>query len=486
MPKIILFFPIIKDGKNHFLPLSLLLIAAPLIKKGYSVKIIDQRTEQDWKKKLLNGLKQEPLLVGISVLTSKPILYGLEVSKLVKQNSKAKVIWGGFHPSLSPKQTLENEFIDIVVIREGDETLLELVDRLAKGQPYDDVLGIGYKKKGKIHINPQRDFIDLDKQSAIPYHLVDIEKYIQSELFPTGKSGRDLVLYTSRGCPFRCAFCYNKELNQRRWRSQSAEIVVAEIKKLINDYQITSFNFQDDEFFTDLKRVGKICQMLLSENIKVEFISSCRIDYICRMEDNFLKLISQAGFRTLELGVESGSSEMLKIIKKDITVEQVLEAVAKLKKFDIEGKYLFMTGFPGETIDDMYKTTDLMREIKKINPYSRIPAWRIFTPFPGTDLYQTSIENGWFPPQNLEEWANYNFDTIKMPWIDKKKEKIIGNVAYLVRFLRLQNKPLSFMHKLWGYWIDFRWRNHLFSFLPEKYFIDIIKYFRKIIKNEYI
>jgi len=478
MSKVILFFPIIRNAEKNFLPLGLLLIAAPLIKRGHSVKIIDQRVESDWKEKLLNELKKDPLLVGISVLTSKPISYGLEVSKLVKQNSKAKVVWGGFHPSLSPQQTLENEFIDMVVIREGDETLLELVDKLDKGQSYDDILGIGYKKKGKIHINPQRNFIDLDKQLPIPYHLVDVEKYIQPESFSTGEPGRDLVLYTSRGCPFHCTFCYNKGLNQRRWRSQSAETVVAEIKKLINDYQITSFHFQDDEFFTNLKRVEKICKLLLAENIKVEFVSSCRIDYVCRMDDDFLKLIRKSGFRTMQLGIESGSPRVLKMIRKDITVEQVLEAVAKLKKFDIEGKY-FMSGFPGETIEDMYKTTDLMLEIKKINPYSRVPGWRIFTPFPGTDLYQTSIDNGWIPPKNLEEWANYDFSTVKMPWVSKRKEKIIRNAAYLVKFLRLQDKPLSWIHRILGRWVGFRWRNHLFSFLPEKYFIDIIKNFNK-------
>ena len=479
MSRIVLFFPIIKSQKTNLLPLSLLLIAAPLIKSGYSVKIIDQRVESDWKEKLLDELKQNPLLVGISVLTSKPILYGLEVSELVKQNSNAKVVWGGFHPSLSPEQTLENEFIDIVIIREGEEALLELANKLNKNQDYSDVLGIAYKKKGEIHVNSQRPFIDLNKQLDVPYHLIEIEKYIESKFFIKGKSDRNLAIYTSRGCPFRCAFCYNKKLNESKWRGKSAEKVVVEIEKLIKDYKITSFHVQDDEFFIDLDRVKNICQGLIKKNIKVEFISSCRIDYVCRMDDNFLSLIRKAGFRILELGVESGSPKILKAIQKDITIEQVLEAVTKLKKFNIEGKYCFMSGFPGETIDDMYKTTDLMREIKKINPYSGIPAWRIFTPFPGTDLYQTSIENGWDPPKDLEGWANYNFETVKMPWISKKREKIIKNVAYLVKFLRLQDKPLSWLHRSLGYWIDFRWRNHFFKYLLEKYFIDKIETYRK-------
>jgi len=479
MSRIVLFFPKIESQQINLLPLGLLLIAAPLIKNGYFVKIIDQRVEPDWKEKLLDELKQDPLLVGISVLTSKPILYGLEVSKLVKQNSKAKVVWGGFHPSLSPEQTLKNEFVDIAVIREGEETLLELANRLSKNRDYNNVLGIAYKRNEKIYVNSQRPFIDLNKQLDIPYHLVEVEKYVQLRISSSGEHGRELAMYTSRGCPFRCAFCYNKELNKRKWRAQSAEKVVMEIEKLVKDYQVTSFHIQDDEFFTDLDRVEKICQGLMKKNIKVEFISLCRIDYVCRMDDNFLSLIRKNGFKTLALGVESGSSRMLKIIQKDITVKQVLEAVAKLKKFNIEGKYLFMIGFPGEKIEDMYKTTDLMREIKRINPFSLIPAWRIFTPFPGTDLYQKSVENGWDPPQDLEGWANYNFNTVKMPWIDEQRKKIIKNVAYLVQFLRLQDKPLLLPHRILGRWVDFRWRNHLFSFILEKKIIDLVIKFKK-------
>jgi len=474
MSKVVLFFPIIELRNKNLLPLSILLVAAPLIKKGYSVKIIDQRIEPDWRKKLLNELEKSPLLVGISVLTGKQILYGLEVSKLVKQNSKAKVVWGGVHPSLSPEQTLENQFIDIVVVGEGEETLLELVEKLDRKEKYSNVLGIGYKKNDEIVINPSHDFISLDNQPDLPYCLLDVEKYISKESFASGKPGRDLAMYTSRGCPHRCAFCYNKEFNKRRWRCLSAEKTVAEIKKIVNDYQLTSISLQDDEFFVSLERVKEICKLLLKENINVEFISSCRIDYIYCMDDEILELIGKCGFKTLELGIETGSPRMLKKVKKDIIVEQVLEAVAKLKKFDIEGKYCFMSGFPGETIEDMYQTTDLMRKVKKINPYSRIPGWRIFTPFPGIELYQESINRGWIPPKNLREWAYYDFHTIKMPWINKRIERIIWGVLFLVPFLRLQDKPLSFIHKIWGYWVDFRWKNHFFSFVPEKYFINLI------------
>lgn len=481
MAKVVLFFPIIENKKQvkNLLPLSLFWISAPLVKAGHQVKIIDQGTDDQWQERLLEELKDPPLLFGLSVLTGKQILYGLQISKLVKEKTNSLVVWGGVHPSLLPEQTLRNEFIDLVIIGEGEETLLELVDRLDNKQSYQDVLGIAYRKKGRIQINPARKFIDLNDQPDIPYHLVDIEKYVRSKSFASGKSGRDLAMHTSRGCPHRCAFCYNKEFNKHRWRCLSAEKTVAEFKKMINEYGITAISLQDDEFFADLSRVKKICQMILAENIKLEFISSCRIDYICRMDNEFLELISKCGFRTLELGVESGSPRILKMIKKDITVEQVSEAVVKLKKVGITGKYCFMSGFPKETIDDMYQTTDLIRKIKKLNPLSRIPGWRIFTPFPGIELYQSSINEGWSPPRDLKQWAYYDFQTVKMPWVTKRMEKIIKNVVYLVKFLRLQDKPLSFIHRLLGKWVDFRWRHHLFYFVPEKIVIDLVIKLRK-------
>ena len=475
MSEVILFYPKIEERKDHLLPLSVLLVAAPLVKYGYSVKIIDQRVEKNWKEILLKELRKNPLLVGISALTGRQILYGLQVSQLVKENSNALVVWGGVHPSLLPEQTLQNKFIDIVVIGEGEETLLELANKLKRKEDWSNILGIGYKRNGKIYINKRREFIDLNSQPKIPYNLIDIEKYIAKKSFASGKPGRDIALYTSRGCPHRCAFCYNKEFNKRVWRGESAERVIEHIKYLVNTYKISSFNVQDDEFFANLDRVEKICKLLLKEKISVEFISSCRIDYICRMDESFLKLIKKAGFITLEVGVESGSQRILDIIQKDIKVEQVEEAVKKLKKAGIGGKYFFMVGFPQETEKDMWLTVDLMRRIKKINPYSRIPSWRIFTPYPGCDLYYSAIDYGWKPPKSLEEWAYYDFESVKMPWIDERKERIIKNVAYMVKFLGLQDKPLSLSRRVFGKWIDFKWRNHLFYSFPEKYLIEWVK-----------
>lgn len=484
MSDVVLFFPKSEGKDTILLPASVLMVAAPLVKVDYKVKIIDQRVDRDWKEVLLKELKNKPIVFGVSVLTGKQILNGLEVSKLVKENSDTFVVWGGVHPSLLPKQTLENDYIDCVVIGEGEETLLELTEALKTKSPLGNIKGLGYKKDGKIIFNPQRDFIDLDKLPEMPYYLIDVEKYVAKKSYATGRPARNLAFYTSRGCPHRCGFCYNKEFNKRRWRGKSAEEVVGKMKKLIKDYRINAFEIEDDEFFTNIERVRKICELIIRENLNIDIFASCRVNYVAdNINDKYLKLLYRAGFRTLAFGVESGSEKILDLMHKDITINQVFETIRKLKKAGINSKYYFMAGFPTETISDLYKTTDLIQEMKQIASL-RIPAWRVFTPYPGTDLYELAVKQGWQAPKSLEEWANYDFNTIRMPWVRGREKRVIKNVAFLIRYLEMgktTGRGLFFkLVKIFGKTVDWRWKKHLFSFVPEKYFIKSILKIKKL------
>ncbi len=479
MSQIVLFFPKSEEKDVILLPASVLMVAAPLVKAGYRVKIIDQRVNKSWRRDLLGEIKKEPIVFGVSALTGKQILNGLEASKLVKENSKISVAWGGVHASLLPRQTLENKYIDFVVVGEGEETCLELINALKTSSPLKNIKGLGYKDGGKIFLNPQRDFVDLDSLPEIPYYLVDIEKYIEKKSFATGTPGRDIAFYSGRGCPHRCGFCYNREFNKRKWRGRSAEKVIEDIKRLVKNYRITALNIEDDEFFVDIGRVREICELILKENINIELFTNCRINYVANsMDDDYLELLYKAGFRTLAFGVESGSERILELMHKDITISQVFETITRLKKAGINSKYYFMAGFPTEIIDDLYKTTDLIYKVKQLDPQIRIPAWRAFTPYPGTDLYELAIQEGWQSPKSLEEWADFDFNTVRTPWVKGKKKKIIENVAFLINYVEIgKTKGRGIFFKLaknFGKIVDWRWRNHLFSFTPEKFFIDII------------
>lgn len=488
MSDVVLFFPRTETEDEILLPASVLMVVAPLVAADYKVKIIDQRVDGDWKKNLFEEIKKGPLVFGVSAITGKQILNGLEASRMVKKHSSVPVVWGGVHSSLLPGQTLENKYIDFVVFGEGEKTFLELVEALKTKNSPDNIKGLAYKKDNKIFVNPPRDFIDLNELSEIPYHLVNIEHYIAKKSFASGKIGRDITLYTSRGCPHRCGFCYNKEFNKGKWRGKSAEKVVEEIKILIKDYHISSFNIEDDEFFVDIRRAKDICELILRENIKIEFFTNCRVNYVVNnMDYDYLKLLYRAGFRTLAFGVESGSKRILDLMHKDITIEQVLETIKKLKSVGINSKYYFMAGFPTETIDDLYRTTDLIWRMKELDNQIRIPAWRIFTPYPGTDLYKLAIEQGWQPPRNLEEWADYDFNTVRMPWMKGRKKKIIKNAIFLINYLKIPKKKNEGLYyklgRLFGKLAEFRWKKHLLSFVPEKYFIYFILKLKRIIRH---
>ena len=479
MADAILFYPKLETTKPRLLPMSILTVAAPLFENGFSIKIIDQRSDNDWKKTLAKELIDKPLFVGFSSKTGKQIMNALEASRLVKETSDVPTVWGGVHASLLPEETLKNKFVDFVIVGEGELPVLKLAQALKDKKPYETIDGLGYKKEDEVFYNPQKIFVNLDEAPEVPYHLIKIEDYIENYSFATGKPGRNIAFYTSRGCPHRCGFCYNQEFNKRRWRGESAEKLVERMKKLVKDYGITAFEIEDDEFFVDMNRAKKVCELLLQEKMNVEIFTTCRVNYVQqRMSDNLLKLCFEAGFKSLAFGVESGSPRVQKMMAKDITNEQVFDTIRKLKNTGIGSKYYFIAGAPTETIKELYETADLIRAMKKADPYIIIPPWRIFTPYPGTELYSLSKKLGFKPPQNLEEWSDYDFRKIKMPWISKKAKRVIQNGIYSIGFLSLQNKGGKSVYfklsRLYGKTVDFRWKIHFFYF-PEKHLISLVK-----------
>ena len=479
MADVVLFYPKLETTKPRLLPMSMLTVAAPLVKNGFLVKIIDQRVDDDWKNTLLRELKEKPLFIGFSSKTGKQIMNALEASHLVKETSDVPTVWGGVHASLLPVETLKNKFVDFVIVGEGESPVLKLAQALREKKLYEEIDGLGYKKRNEFFYNPQKTFVNLDEAPEVPYNLVNIENYIENYSFATGKPGRNIAFYTSRGCPHRCGFCYNKEFNKRKWRGESSDHLVGRMEELVKKYNITAFEIEDDEFFVDMNRARKVCELLLDKKLNIEIFTTCRVNYVMqRMDDGLLKLCFDAGFKSLAFGVESGSPRVQQLMAKDISNDQVIGTIERLKKAGIGSKYYFIAGTPTETPEDLYATTDLIRKMKQIDYGVRIPPWRVFTPYPGTDLYALSIKYGFVPPNNLEDWSKYDFTKVRTPWVKGKNKRIIYNVIYSISFLELkQGKSKSFYFKLsrfYGKTVDFRWKMHWFYF-PEKHLISLVK-----------
>lgn len=184
MDTIVLFNP--KAGDEYpgviRLPLALLCISS-LIHKRYKIKIVDSRVEIDWEQKFRRLIQNEPLCVGITSMTGEQIHNGLFASKIIKEyNKEIPVIWGGTHPTLLPEQTLENEYVDVIVRGEGEKTFQELVDALASGSPLKDIRGISFKEDCRIRHNKGRDYLNLNELPDLPYHLVNMECYVNTML----------------------------------------------------------------------------------------------------------------------------------------------------------------------------------------------------------------------------------------------------------------------------------------------------------------
>ena len=194
--------------------MGVLSVATPVSRAGYEVQILDQRIEPQWRRVLETALAGGLLCVGVSSMTGPQLRHALEVSRLVKEHGDIPVVWGGIHPSLLPEQTLENEYIDIVVQGEGEETFLELVQALAGRTSLQSVRGIWYKDNGHIRQTDARPVLDLNTQPPLAYDLIESRKYIRV------MSGVEhLNFFTSRGCPHRYTFCFNTPFNNQSWRA---------------------------------------------------------------------------------------------------------------------------------------------------------------------------------------------------------------------------------------------------------------------------
>lgn len=480
--KIILIYP--KTGLDipHLtvrVPFGLLYVAKALIHEKFEVIFIDQRISTDWKEKLEEALRtKQALCVGVSMMAGKQIQYALEICDVIKNNDPTTpIICGGPHPSLCPETTIAHQLIDGLVVDDGEITFVNLANALRMGEDICSVDNMVFKQKGETVTTKRSEKVDVNKFPMPAYELINVEDYICSQ-DPGGRDlikGRDFLLLTSRGCTHRCAFCYVTGLHKQSYRAVNPELVVEHIKYLVNNYGITAIKIVEDNFFNYRERAKKICELLIKEKLNVKFMATCRIDYVYHYSVDFLKLIRDAGFVELFLGVESGSDRVLDYIKKDTTVEQVLVVNKKLKEAKITPRYGFVTGFPTETKEELLQTLQLMVRLVKENPDAHTTGVQIFTPYPGNTLFEESIKFGYKPPERLEGYATMHWNKVTTPWLDKKTATFIEKLSYLTYFNDGKTSieyvaPSSIIRKvlqLYSSLVRLRIRTNFYFFTPE-------------------
>ncbi len=358
-----------------FPPLGLGYLSSTLKKSGHDVKIFDMNVGDN-----ISHIHTFPYedydLIGISCDTVR-----FPWAKKMAQELKARgmtVVMGGPHPSVEPVNILKEGLADYVVLGEGEESFVNLVNALEAGEKEPEIDGVGYiKKDGKIRLSPIKFISNLD---AVPFP--DWDELSLDKLNWRSYGKRSMSIVSSRGCPFDCEFCSVSQLMGRRWRKRSSDNVVEEMKILVNKYGFEFFVFFDDNFTVDAKRVIELSEKILKEGLNVNCFAFSRTDEIVGHED-MVEAMAKAGCKMLFIGFESASDEVLQEYNKKESVEMSYEAVRILKKYNIDVFASFILGALSDTKESIKKTVKFAKSLK-----SKVTEFSVLTPLPGTRLYR--------------------------------------------------------------------------------------------------
>jgi len=366
-------------------PIGLALIAAVLEQKGYRVTLLDANI-LGLKPKNLIPLVVEADVVGLTAITP-TIGSVINIAHRLKQYKPSlTIILGGIHATLFPEETLAKApAIDFIVKGEGEETIVEVLHALENGLPLDKIAGICYRSDGQIIDTASRSgSVNLDSLPFPAYHLLPWQKY-QPAYPPHSTALPFTAVVTSRGCPYRCAYCY-QDASGKTFQGQSPERVLAEITYLKERFGIKEFAFYDDIFTLDNERAHAIADALIKKELYLRWTCETRVDLV---DKKLLQHIKQAGCYAIAYSIESASPKILNVLQKDTTVAQIEAAIRISREAGLQTIGNFMIGSPGESPQTIAKTIQLAKKLKL--DFAR---FSLVIPFPGTELYRQYLKEG--------------------------------------------------------------------------------------------
>lgn len=388
----------IGEAGGEQIPLGVYYLASFLRSKGYEVKVVDAEAEKLSKENVLDQIGEfKPDYIGIS---SSTVAYhrALETAISIKEKFKdTPIILGGPHITSNIEHAMSYNVFDYGVLREGEITLYELLEALRHRKPLHNIKGIVYRENNELIVTEPREYIaNLDE---LPFPAYDLIKDVGLYTPPPSnyKALPVMNMITSRGCPNQCTFC-DRNIFGQKYRERSAENVFEEIKYLLNKYKVKEIAFVDDTFLINKKRICRLFELLQKEHFSFHWTCMSRINNV---DYEFLKYIKSKGCWHLSFGIESGDENILRIIKKNITLERAEQVVKWCRQLNIKTKGFFIIGHPGETIDTLNKTIRFATKLQLDDIVATIN-----TPIPGSPQYAEAEKYG---KVDKTDWAQFNY-----------------------------------------------------------------------------
>jgi len=448
--KVVLIYPPVTNEERYgsklgescgiFVPLGVFYVASYLQREGYRVRVFDgEALNAD-----LDGLCRDALncfepdelcCIGISA-TTMAFHRALSVARKLKElRPGCVVILGGIHVTANASDALSFTAFDYGVIGEGEVTAHRLLECLYSGGDPSQVQGIAYRgASGEVIRTPPRALIeDLDTLPFPAYDLVEDFSLYSPRVFEHHE--KPVVTFiSSRGCPGQCTFC-DCSVFGRRYRQRSAENVVAELKYLYERYHFKSVSFYDDTFLLDKARIREIFNRLAQENIRFKWFCLSHVNHV---DEDFLRFIRDNGCHSIHFGVESGDPEILKIIKKGISLEKALEVFRICRKIGLPSTGLFMIGHPGETVESINRTIRFACRSKLDQVLITIN-----TPFPGSPQYAEAERYGTFAKT---DWSRFTQQRpVFVPFGLTEKIMLRKRKEFALRFYLRPDRALKYI-----------------------------------------
>jgi radical SAM superfamily enzyme YgiQ (UPF0313 family) len=370
----------------------------------------------------------DPDIVGFSCITGSHE-WCVKIALRLKKVTGARIVFGGPHPTFFP-DIIKEEVVDVVCIGEGEGAILDLANDVLKGSGNTNVLNCWFRKNGNIVKNGVRRLIDdLD---SLPYP----DRSLYAKKYPFLKT-RQKVIFTGRGCPFDCTYCFNKKLRTiydgkgAYVRKRSVENVIKEIEFIKNTEDPAVIYFQDDTFVLDKKWL---------KDFSVEYERRVGIPYICLLrveliDEEVADMLKSSSCVRVFFGVESGSEELrFKLLNRRVTDDRIINGAAVLKKRGIRFRTYNMLGLPGETLEDAFKTVEINNRIGTDYPWCSL-----FYPYPGTELEHLAESKGLISTESRRDYSSFFKKSIIVSDHAGQLENLQKLFFYCVKFPFLKN-----------------------------------------------